>query len=406
MAFLRYIFILFVNSLLFCTVTTKLLAQSDDYWHALAQFQQKNYRQASAYSYKAVEKNRYNSNLYILWGESLFHQAKIDSAVVLFTQAEHLKPGVATIYLARCYALKDKPDSAMRFLQTHLAGKNKWPMSKIRTDTAFRALKETESWNVLWRKDWYSKYEMKISDACYEISQQRYANAFDVLDHLIATSDNPHEAYALRARVADSLENYRRAMKDFSKAIKMSKHTAAYYAQRARLYSQKENYQKAFEDMNLALKNDPYQLSWYYQRARMAYFSENYQSALEDLAFYCRYMPNDLEAVYLYGLSLYQTVDYFEALKMFNRLLAQKKAARYYVARADTYMKTETYDYANKDYTMALDFGGGGAMLYFNRGLARLALDKKEQACGDFRRAKALGYLPADDYIRQLCDDR
>ncbi len=64
---------------------------------------------------------------------------------------------------------------------------------------------------------------------------------------------------------------------------------------------------------------------------------------------------------------------------------------------------TKTYKYAVKDYSMVLDLNPRWAEVYFNRGLAYFSLGNKQRACSDWKKAKELKYMQADDYMRKNC---
>ena len=59
------------------------------------------------------------------------------------------------------------------------------------------------------------------------------------------------------------------------------------------------------------------------------------------------------------------------------------------------------YDLAIQDYAKAIKIDPSDGDVYFNRGLAHLALEQKEQALSDFEEAFQLGQKQAEGYLKR-----
>jgi len=60
------------------------------------------------------------------------------------------------------------------------------------------------------------------------------------------------------------------------------------------------------------------------------------------------------------------------------------------------------YDLAIQDYTKAIKIDPRDGDVYFNRGLAHLALEQKDLALSDFKKAFQLGQKQAEAYLKQV----
>ena len=74
-----------------------------------------------------------------------------------------------------------------------------------------------------------------------------------------------------------------------------------------------------------------------------------------------------------------------------------------YTDRANAYFLSKTWDWAIKDYTMALDLNPGNSDVWLSKGISLLNSGKKIDACHDFRRSFSLGNKKAADFISRNC---
>ena len=95
---------------------------------------------------------------------------------------------------------------------------------------------------------------------------------------------------------------------------------------------------------------------------------------------------------------------YIKALEYFNKNLEiNTSKPEYFIARANTYLRTSTYKYAANDYSMALDLDPTNEQVYFNRGIARLKMGKIKDACYDWKQALKYGHPEAQEYLSKYC---
>jgi Flp pilus assembly protein TadD len=65
--------------------------------------------------------------------------------------------------------------------------------------------------------------------------------------------------------------------------------------------------------------------------------------------------------------------------------------------------RRRTYSGAEQDFTLAIELDPENDAFYFSRGLARLRLKKKSEACADFRKSAGMGNEDAKHVLRDEC---
>ena len=77
----------------------------------------------------------------------------------------------------------------------------------------------------------------------------------------------------------------------------------------------------------------------------------------------------------------------------------------------ENYMEMAMDKFRAKDFDNAIMYfneaeaasHGKDSLVFYYRGIARLNLNKKEEACADFKKAKDLGYKEADKKLAESC---
>jgi tetratricopeptide (TPR) repeat protein len=191
------------------------------------------------------------------------------------------------------------------------------------------------------------------------------------------------------------------ALRDFDNALKIKSSESQYLFERAQILFDTKKYEKALIDYTLLIKKNKSDASFYKQKALIENELELFESAKNDIAIYLKFYPWDSEALFVAGKINLNDGDYFEALKYFNQSIEKDNSKpAYYEARGDAYFAVKTYEYAENSFSMALDLEPTG-VIYYKKGLCRLALNNVEGACADWKKAVKLGYFPAEDYLKK-----
>ncbi|NOZ47888.1 MAG: tetratricopeptide repeat protein [Chlorobi bacterium] len=392
--------------ILFLFLSVSVFAQIDNpvFIRAEVAFENHEYERAVKLYTNLIKSNINKQEAYVKRGRCYLQNGLFDYAINDFMQAEKNNENSASYYISICYASKNDMKKSFFWLEKYLEGKHKLPMSEVKKNPGFKNISETNEWNELWKKDWYSKTETALSFAEYLYKQGNNREALDELDNLLEKRPSLDEAYFLRAKIYNALKQNKLAIGDCDLAIKYAKKNIEYYKFRAKNYIAEMKYHKALEDLNLALKIDNNKIELYKIRGIVYYHLEEFEKAEKDLRLYLSFVENDVDALYYRGLNDYKNENYLNALLSFNKLLELNPSdLKSFIARGDTYLRTKTYKYADRDYSMALDIDPQNAKTYYKRALARKALNEKEQACLDFKKAMSLGNFKAEELYYKYC---
>lgn len=102
--------------------------------------------------------------------------------------------------------------------------------------------------------------------------------------------------------------------------------------------------------------------------------------------------------------NFYVMERYDECIALVNRLIEKHPTSiRYIGYRARVNNRRRNYSGAEQDFTLALELDPENDSFYFSRGLARLRLKKKSEACADFRKSAGMGNEDAKHALRDEC---
>ncbi len=320
-----------------------------------------------------------------------------------FYEANQNNSELAAFELARCYSLMNKPELACQMLEQHLKSKNKKMQHQIKKDTAFLAIEKSVFWIDLWRNDWYSKYELMFEDAYYEYKNNNLEEALKIINELIEIRKTMYEAYSLKAEIYQALGEFDNGLIVIEDAVKKRPKNAQFHYIKSTLEIDLQKYKKAIKSIEQAKNLDSTTIEFYFTEIQALTKLNKTDKSIKAIEQLLELYPE--AKVYALASTVYsQSREYSMAIKAINKCISMEKYnPTYYMARADLYMETKLYSFAEKDYTMTLDFFPTNGELFFKRGLARLNQAKYNESCSDFNKAYQCQYMPANDYLMKYC---
>jgi tetratricopeptide (TPR) repeat protein len=358
---------------------------------------------AESFTY-AITRNNADENLFIKRGEALMKLKDFNRAEDDFREANMIYPGVADLWLARCYALTGKQEEAITFLTSHLKSEFRIPEDSIKKDQAFDNLQTSAEWDALWQKEWYSDEEKLAAELSYYSRKKQYDEAGSLLSEQLAKTPDNKDLYSLRGKLAYDQGNYAASIADYTTALNLDKNFVSLYSRRGMAYLMAGRFKDAVNDFNKALKQDPAGFGLYIQRAAAYAGIKSWESAIKDLQLYLKYFENDQEVRHKCGEYYYEAEDYINALKYFNRnLLEDPNNSTYFKSRGKTYLKTATYRYAISDLSMSLDLNPEDAETWMYLGIAKIRSGDKENGCSDLQKAQRMGNTEVVKYLVDYC---
>ncbi len=232
--------------------------------------------------------------------------------------------------------------------------------------------------------------DVLIDRAVVNYALGRHQQAVQDLERTLKTAETPW-AYLYRGLLRERLGESKRALEDYTKAIRLDPGFVEGYHRRGLVYAELGEYDKAFQDQNRVLEFNSSHASAYSARGVARAFLGDSQWALNDLDRGCTLAPQHYEPFYQRGRVRHQLEMYEEALSDFDRAIELNPTlAPAYMARGDTYMALEKHWQAIADYSQAIELQPKNAAAFHARGRARAAMREYRRAIEDLDQALEL----------------
>jgi tetratricopeptide (TPR) repeat protein len=229
------------------------------------------------------------------------------------------------------------------------------------------------------------------------------------------------------------------ALSDYNRAISLDSNVSEYFHSRGHYWFDKKNYENALDDYYQASALDPSVASYFFSSAQAREKIGDNDGALTDYDSAILLDPKKKEYYLNRGLLLLNMDFADEALKNFNSALeidpfcmqSQYHRAQYYHLHAKDYdaairiytflIRNNPHEYlyyskrgdvkydkgdfrgAAKDYSIAVAWDKADGYSFYCRGLSRYNLNNLSGACRDWRRARDLKFVPAQEQIEKYC---
>ncbi len=179
----------------------------------------------------------------------------------------------------------------------------------------FLALLSFISWNQCgyWKNSIILfSHNLKVTDYNWLIYNSR-GNEYNVLGNYKQAIEDCNRAIKIKPGYADAYYNrgvaygelgqYQRAIKDYTEAIRLRPHDVDYYSNRGNVYTILGQYQRAIEDYNEAICLKPHNADYYNRKAKVYTILGQYQRAIEDYNKAISIKPDYADAYYNRGVS-------------------------------------------------------------------------------------------------------
>lgn len=343
--------------------------------------------------FEKIDKSFINNDLKAELARSYDLENKTRQAIAVFAEINDEQKQKYALELAMCYAKLNKVDSTIYYLRRYLQQKNKKSISEIKSNLAFKTVNKSKLWIDFWKKDWYSQRDLIFNDALYENRIGNYSESIILLEKSIKKSTRKSEVYWLLANNYKALGENKQAIKMIDKAINSDTKNAVFLFTKSQLLSEIGKYKSALKLLNAAIKKDASEID--YHLLKVAIYLQ-----IKKTSEAAQMMDNLLEfthnlTVYAFaGRVFYENEDYLTALKYYNKAIENGvNNPKLYIERGDTYAKAKVLEFAEQDYSMALDFFPTDGEIFFKRGKVRKMLKKYEQAETDFQKAKMYHFV-------------
>ncbi|HPX76269.1 MAG TPA: tetratricopeptide repeat protein [Bacteroidales bacterium] len=247
------------------------------------------------------------------------------------------------------------------------------------------------------------------------LSAEDYTSAIAEFDKAIEIEPNNAEYYYYRGSAKLDNENYKAAKEDFSKALELDySDKASAYMKLGEAKSYLDDDNGAISDYNKSIEIDPKtNAEVYFLRAiSKSKIADDFYDEINDYNKAIEIDPNYTKAYYNRGIVKNNSEDFEGAIHDFDFAIQSGYKIGYYERGYSKYM-LEQYQEALLDLDTILslnlsdyqhmDIYANEKNIYFLKGLIHLELDKLDEACAAFNKAKEFGYSGIEDYLNEYC---
>ena len=323
------------------------------------------------------------------------------SALEVSRKMEKMNPSEAQFRMAKIYAGMGFAEESVEYLGKHLSGKNARTYSQIIRCREFESINRTAEWREFWETPRYSKSDEAFADAEYNISQQHYDYALEILDAM--TNSKSSRLNYLYAKAYLGMENYSQAMKYAELANSRDKDVVAL---RFAIQKASGNYAAAYETGKSLLAADRYNAENLLDFAEVCMSQKKYLEARRYTGRYLQCFPDNEKALFLDSrLALFAEYK-DDALVEVSQLIEQNPSnAEYFKMRGELYYGYDMWELASYDFAMALDITPDDARLNYMMGMCWYNRASYEKACFYWRRAATGKSREAAEMYYQYCEE-
>ncbi|MFH2094973.1 MAG: tetratricopeptide repeat protein [Bacteroidota bacterium] len=210
--------------------------------------------------------------------------------------------------------------------------------------------------------------------------------------------------YSNRGSAKESLGDYQGALDDFNKAIELNPVFPTPYLNRGIVLSKTGDYPGAIKDYTKTIELDPGCCDAYLSRGSALSMQQDYTGAINDFSRAIDIRPDNHLAWSNRGIARSKINDIQGAVNDFTKAIQLKPDfADPYSNRGYLKMQSGNFQSAISDYNIAISLNPSLAVAYMNRAMALVQAGKTDEACKDFAVAYQLGIVYAEQEMKKHC---
>lgn len=214
---------------------------------------------------------------------------------------------------------------------------------------------------------------------------EQYMKAIEDFSRAIELDPNDYIAYHDRGIAYSKLNQHERAIADLSRTIELNPNNYRGYFNRGSIYYFLNQYERAMDDFNKAIELNPYLADAYSNRGIIYHILKQDDRALKDLNKAIKLDLNDAVKYYNCGVFYRDLKQYKLALRKLSEAIElNPNYAEAYYDLGNIYLDLEEYKSAIKEYGKAIKLRTNYIDAYHNRGGAYLRLEEYKSAIEDF----------------------
>lgn len=333
-----------------------------------------------------------------------YKNEKFSEAIKYYNSLIELNPSEAYYGLAKTYAIMGYEKESLHFLEQHFLHDNSRSNAEINMEPAFHVIDRTRHWRAFWDEPRYSRNTISLQKAENFINFSQEQEAINYLYSLRLGGKYENYKNYLLSKAYFNNNNYNRALNYINLSLQREGQNVQYLEHRFLIYRELERDKDALEDISLLLKLDKFNPDYYKLKAITLNNTKDYNLANKYIDYYLDYFVKDEEALHFSAI-IKTNMEYFsDALIVYNRLLELNPSrSDYYIERGDIFFHFKNWNFAMKDYSMALDIDPLNAEAYYLHGWSRYKMNDKKGACASWNRASRLKHREAAKAKYNLC---
>jgi tetratricopeptide (TPR) repeat protein len=251
-----------------------------------------------------------------------------------------------------------------------------------------------------------------------ELGKFKEANN-DLTKSISISKDTTNDSWALvenrlidiywdRAYTFEKLDNYNSAILDYNKIIELSDNPGSEtYLNRARNYFLNNRNDLAMNDYNKAISIDPNNAKVYMERGYFyQYWLKKETDALKDYSQAILLDDNFIPPYYYRALIYGGQNQPLKAIEDFNKVIRSEENpdAETYFYRGLAYNDLENFSKSILDFNKSIEIDPKFTKSYIQRGVAKMQMGLKNDACEDWQKALYLGDENGSIFLNEHCN--
>ena len=350
-----------------------------------------------------IETNR-EGRLYLERANAKLNLGAYNDAISDYTNANNLDNLSGEYGLARAYASIGDAANSVAHLEKCLKSSQRRSEKEIMLDPAFNKIENKPEWRSFWKKDWFTGAEKSIAEIEYCLSKGKTSDA----SVEFAEFENNYRGSAAveytRALISLSSGKYQDVVKTVTSLLESEPANEKYLRLLANAQEGSGNPSGASVTYSKLIGMEIPDAGLFIQRAKCYKKTGETDKAMADINRYLDIFPDSKNALSLAGKLESADGNNLEAIGYFTKnLQLHPNDPDCYIDRANSYLLSRSWEWAAKDYSMALDLSPGNPDAWLNKGIALVNSGNTEDACHDFRQALRLGSKRATEFISRYC---
>ncbi|MEM0991592.1 MAG: tetratricopeptide repeat protein [Bacteroidota bacterium] len=362
------------------------------------------------------------SLFYLAQGDNLMAQGEFEQAIIAYDNAVQHDPLLAEVYVKRALAkhrIGRVREAEADFAQANAFNPYAADLYSERGGAARLSVLAFEPYQWLTtisledRLNFYGQYLQQtklpneVNRTISLIRTGAYDQALEVLNIYTEQSDQHLAiAYDLIGLVHGQNDRLEEAYDAHLEAIEIDDEFAIAHYSLSWVEKMLGNYNDAIAHISRCIEIDASLYQAYFQRAMLYKLVGKYDLALEDYQLLSQKTTGaELDIRFHKAMTNKMAGNAAEALRDIDRLIRERRQedALLYKLRGNIYMLLGKYQYAVNDYNRAIALDNDFAEAFFNRGMARLMLYNRPDACYDLEQGVELGYETGAKRFQLFC---